>query len=95
QYEKMTEALSELKIGRVDALVTDLVVAKYFVAKDPDSYVIVNTTLPKEPIAVACKKANTELSEKLDKALEELMEDGTLKKISEKWFGEDMTSNIE
>jgi len=94
QYEKMTEALSELKIGRVDALVADLVVAKYFVAKDPDSYVIVNTTLPDEPIGVACKKANTVLTGELDKALEELMKDGTLKKISEKWFGEDMTSNI-
>lgn len=94
QYEKMTEALSELKIGRVDALVADLVVAKYFVAKDPESYQIVNTTLPNEPIAVACKKANTELSSKLDKALEEVMTDGTLKKISEKWFKEDMTSNI-
>jgi polar amino acid transport system substrate-binding protein len=95
QYEKMTEALSELKIGRVDALVTDLVVAKYFVAKDPDSYTIVDTTLPKEPIGVAVKKANTDLSAKLDKALEDIMKDGTLKKISEKWFGEDMTSNIE
>lgn len=95
QYEKMTEALSELKIGRVDALVTDLVVAKYFVAKDPDSYKIVNTTLPKEPIGAAVKKANTDLAGKLDKAMEEIMKDGTLKKISEKWFSEDMTSNIE
>ncbi|WP_313559405.1 substrate-binding periplasmic protein [Ruminiclostridium cellobioparum] len=95
QYEKMTEALSELKIGRVDALVADLVVAKYFVAKDPDSYKIVNTTLPNEPIGAAVKKFNTALAEKLDKAMEEIMNDGTLKKISEKWFGEDMTSNIE
>jgi len=94
QYEKMTEALSELKIGRVDALVADLVVAKYFVAKDPSSYTIVNTTLPNEPIGAAVKKGNTELQQKLDKALEEIMNDGTLKKISEKWFGEDMTSNI-
>lgn len=94
QYEKMTEALNELKIGRVDALVADVVVAKYFVAKDPDSYMIVNTTLPNEPIGAAVRKENTELAQKLDKAMEEVMNDGTLKKISEKWFGEDMTSNI-
>ncbi len=94
QYEKMTEALNELKIGRVDALVADVVVAKYFVAKDPESYMIVNTTLPNEPIGAAVRKENTELAQKLDKAMEEIMNDGTLKKISEKWFGEDMTSNI-
>jgi len=94
QYEKMTEALNELKIGRVDALVADIVVAKFFVAKDPNSFMVVNTTLPNEPIAAAVRKENTELVQKLDKAMEEIMNDGTLKKISEKWFGEDMTSNI-
>lgn len=95
QYDKMTDALNDLKIGRVDALVSDVVVAKYFVAKDPDNYTVVNTTLPNEPIAIGCKKSNTAMAEKLDKALEEIMADGTLKKISEKWFGEDMTANLQ
>lgn len=95
KYEAMTEALNELKIGRVDAVVTDLVVGKYFVARDEKSYKLVDTTLPKEPIGIGCKKGNEELANKLDKALEELMKDGTLKKISEEWFGEDLTSNIE
>ena len=95
QYDKMTEALSELKIGRVDVVVADLVVAKYFVAQDPDSFKSVSTTLPLEPIGAAVKKGNTALQQELDKALDDLRADGTLKKISEKWFGEDMTSNLE
>lgn len=96
KYDGMTEVLSELKIGRIDAVVTDLVVAKYFVAKDTSkSYKIVNTTLPSEPIGVGTNKSNNaKLAEDIDKILADLMADGTLKKISEKWFGEDMTSNI-
>lgn len=95
QYEAMTEALNELKIGRVDALVADVVVAKYFVAKDSKSYTVVDTTLPKEPIGVGCKKSNDKLAGEIDKALDDMRADGTLKKISEKWFGEDMTANIQ
>ncbi len=95
QYDKMTEALSELKIGRVDVVVADLVVAKYFVAQDPDSYKSASTTLPLEPIGAGVKKGNTALQQELDKTLDEFRADGTLKKISEKWFSEDMTSNIE
>jgi polar amino acid transport system substrate-binding protein len=90
----MTEALSELKIGRVDAVVCDLVIGKYFVAKDKTSFKIVNTTLPNEPIGIGFKKANKAEADNVDKVLGEMMNDGTLKTISEKWFGEDMTQNI-
>ena len=94
QYEAMTEALNELKIGRVDALACDLVVAKYFVARDKESFKIVPTTLPLEPIAVGFRKENQAEADKVDKVIEEIMNDGTLKAISEKWFKEDMT-NVE
>lgn len=95
KYEGMIQALNELKIGRVDAVVTDLVVGKYFVANDKDSFKLVSTTLPNEPIAVGFTKENQAGADKVDKVLEEMMNDGTLAKISEKWFGEDMTKNLE
>ena len=94
KYEAMTEALSELKIGRVDAVVCDLVIGKYFVAKDKESFKTVSTTLPNEPIGIGFTKANQAEAEKFDKLLDEMKKDGTLKSISEKWFGEDMTQNI-
>lgn len=95
KYEAMTEALNELKIGRVDAVVCDLVVGKYFVANDKTSFKTVATTLPNEPIGVGFKKANQKEADEVDKIIGDMMEDGTLKAISEKWFGEDMTKNIE
>ena len=94
KYEAMTEALSELKIGRVDAVVCDLVIGKYFVAKDKASYKSVLTTLPNEPIGIGFKKSNSKGAEEVDKILGDMMTDGSLKAISEKWFGDDMTSNI-
>jgi len=95
RYEGMVQALNDLKIGRVDAIVTDLVIGKYFVANDVESYKLVTTTLPNEPIAVGFDIKNKEYCEKVDKVLEEMMNDGTLAAISEKWFGEDMTKNLE
>lgn len=95
KYEAMTEALNELKIGRVDALVCDLVVGKYFVANDKESFKTVTTTLPNEPIGIGFAKANQAEADKVDKILGDIMADGTLAKISEKWFGEDMTKNLE
>lgn len=95
KYEGMTQALNELKIGRVDAVVTDLVVGKYFVANDKESFKLVSTTLPNEPIAIGFAKANQADADKIDKVIGEMMDDGTLAKISEKWFGDDMTKNIE
>lgn len=96
KYEAMTEALNELKIGRVDAVVCDLVVGKYFVANDKESFKLVSTTLPNEPIGIGFdKKTNQAEADKMDKILADIMADGTLAKISEKWFGEDMTKNLE
>lgn len=95
KYEGMIQALNELKIGRVDAVVTDLVVGKYFVANDKESFKLVSTTLPNEPIAVGFNKENQAGADEVDKVLEEIMNDGTLAKISTKWFGEDMTKNLE
>ncbi|MGE5614940.1 MAG: ABC transporter substrate-binding protein [Bacillota bacterium] len=95
KYEGMTQALNELKIGRVDAVVTDLVVGKYFVGNDMESFRLVSTTLPNEPIGIGFDKKNQKLCDEVDKVLKEMMDDGSLKAISEKWFKDDMTKNIE
>ena len=45
-----------------------------------------------EEYGVGFKKGNTELRDKVQAALEDMAKDGTLKEISEKWFGEDVTT---
>ena len=41
--------------------------------------------------AIGFKKDNTELKDKVEKALKEMAADGTLAKISNEWFGHDVT----
>lgn len=81
-------ALSDLKIGRIDAVVIDEVVVKYYMSKDKDTFKLLDESLAPEEYGVGVKKGNEALLQKLQKALDELNQDGTAAKISEKWFGE-------
>lgn len=95
KYDQIIQCFSDLKAGRIEAVVVDEVVARDYVSKDKDSYQVTSARLTNEPIGVCLKKGNTELRDKIQKAIDDLRADGTLKKISEKWFGEDLTSNID
>ena len=44
-----------------------------------------------EDYGVGFKKGNTDLEEKVQNAFDEMIADGTAAKISEKWFGSDIT----
>ena len=82
-------ALTDLKTGRVDAVVIDEVVIDYYMSKEEDTFKVLDESLAPEEYGIGVKKGNEELLEKLQKALDEMNEDGTAAEISEKWFGED------
>ena len=89
EYADNVLALSDLKIGRVDAVVIDEVVVKYYMSKEEGTFKLLDEALAPEEYGIGVKKGNEELLDKLQKALDELNEDGTAASISEKWFGED------
>ena len=90
-YDTNVLALSDLEVGRVDAVVADHVVARYYLAQNQDKkFVILDDDFGSEVYGIAAKKGNTELVDKLQTALDELSEDGTSAEISKKWFGEDI-----
>jgi polar amino acid transport system substrate-binding protein len=95
KIKKVTEfsdnvmALSDLKIGRVDAVVIDEVVIKYYMSKEKNTFKLLNESLAPEEYGVGVKKGNDVLLQKLQKALDKMNQDGTAAKISQKWFGED------
>ncbi|SDG05075.1 amino acid ABC transporter substrate-binding protein, PAAT family [Fontibacillus panacisegetis] len=82
-------ALSDLKTKRLDAVVIDEVVARYYMSKDEGTFKLLDESLAPEEYGIGVKKDNEELLNKLQKALDELNQDGTAATISEKWFGED------
>lgn len=90
-FPKDTDAQQALISGRVDAWVTDRFVAKSAVEKNASAGLKIGELLFVERIATVVRKGNSELRDQLNKALAELKADGTLKKISEKYFKEDIT----
>lgn len=87
-------AFMDLEMGAVDAIAMDVIVAGYQIEQrdDGDSYVILEETLASEEYGIGFKKGNEELRDKVQSTLEEMAADGTLKEISDKWFGQDVTT---
>lgn len=85
-------AFMDLEQGAVDAIAMDVVVAGYQISQRNADFVILEDSLAAEEYAIGFKKENTELKDKVQGALEEMAADGTLKTISEKWFGKDITT---
>lgn len=85
-------AFMDLEQGAVDAIAMDVVVAGYPISQRNADFVILEDSLAAEEYAIGFKKGNTELKDKVQGALEEMAADGTLKTISEKWFGKDITT---
>lgn len=85
-------AFMDLEQGAVDAIAMDVIVAGYQIQQRNADFVILDDALSAEEYGVGFKKGNTELRDKVQKTLEEMAADGTLKAISEKWFSEDVTT---
>jgi len=83
-------ALMDLSAGRLDALVLDEIVGRYYIAKNPRDYRVLEDNFGTEEYGVGTRKGDTELAAKLDKALDDMKADGTATKISTQWFGKDI-----
>ena len=91
--EDNVKALMDLEVGGSDAVAMDTVVARYYMTKDPGKYSIIeDTTILDEEMGVGFRKGDNALCKKVEDTLKEMQKDGTLAKISKKWFGEDLTT---
>lgn len=90
--EGWAQSVSLLKDGRVDAIVNDKLTFLDYQHSNPDSGLkIAATTTDSSDSAMAFRKGSTALVDAVDAALKDLAADGTLSKISEKYFGEDVS----
>lgn len=87
---KDTDARSALVAGRADAWVTDRFVAKAAVESGGGAGLKIGDFVFVEKIAMAVKKGNGSLQAALNKALKEVMADGTYEAISKKYLNEDV-----
>jgi polar amino acid transport system substrate-binding protein len=90
-FETNNDALMDLEAGRIDAVVADEILARYYIAKKGvGKYKVLKDDFGSETYGVGVRKSDKALLDKLNKAFDDMRNDGTAKKISEKWFGENI-----
>jgi polar amino acid transport system substrate-binding protein len=67
-------------------------VGRYYLSQKPGEFTVLAESLLSEPIGVGLRKEDVSLKNKIQKTLDAMFKDGTMKKISIKWFGDDITS---
>ena len=83
-YETYTIAFNDLKAGAVDALAIDVTSGTFLMSGQPE-YKFLDEVLGSEQYGIGFRKDDTELCEKVNAALEALVEDGTYDKIGQKY----------
>jgi polar amino acid transport system substrate-binding protein len=92
-YKGLPELFLELKSGRVDAIIVDSVPVAVAIKKTGAKIHKIDTpniSGGNVNIGIAIRKGNPDLKAAMQKALDDMMADGTYKKISMKWIGTDI-----
>lgn len=91
--EGLAQSIELIKQGRADVTVNDkLAVLDYMKAQNDESVKIVAESDDVSEMAFTFNKGNEELVDAVNQQLAAMKEDGTLAKISEEWFGEDVST---
>lgn len=86
------QSIDLLLAGRVDATVNDNLSYLDFKSKKPDAKIKIAATVSgADSVGVIVRKGNPELVAAIDKALADAKADGSYLKISQKYFGEDVS----
>ncbi len=93
QFEDNVMAMTDLDTGNCDAVLMDIVVANYnYIKKAPGKYRILDESMADERFGIGFRKSDVALKDKVETTLMEMAKDGTVAKISDKWFGTDITT---
>ncbi len=72
-------------------IVIDEIAARYEMSKHPGDFEIIEATVgPSTEFGIGFRKNDAELRDKVQKAFDSIVADGTAKKISEQWFQADL-----
>ena len=90
EYDDYLMALMDLGTSRLDAVAIDKILIGYTMSQEPGKYRVLDETLSDEYYGIGCAKGAVALREAIDKALDDLYADGSIEKLSTKWFGENI-----
>lgn len=90
EYRTFDEAILDMQAGRVDCIVVDQVLGEYKNSKMDEKMTVCNFNFGDDFFAIGARKADTTLTDKLNEALQQLIDEGKAAEISNKWFGKDI-----
>ena len=93
-YEQITQCFEDLKLGRVDAVYVDSVVAAYYLAGEDSEYQVVWKSEEGEPMGICLSKDKAEMGEQIEAAIDTLYYNGKISEIAIKHFGTDVTEGV-
>jgi cystine transport system substrate-binding protein len=89
-YDDDPTKFQDLRVGRIDAILIDRLAALEYARKAKDT-AVTGEAFSRQEAGIALRKGEPELLAAVNKAIEKLRTDGTLEKLSEKYFSADVT----
>ena len=90
-YDDDPTKYQDLRVGRIDAILVDRLAALDLVKKTNNTLAVAGPAFSRLESGVALRKGNEDLLKAVDDAIAAMQKDGSLKALSEKWFGADVT----
>lgn len=90
-YGQFPEAVMDLKNQRLDCLIIDAPLVADLEKQMPGAFKPAGI-MAEEYYGIGLRKADTDLAVELNRVIKEMQQDGTLKSLSQKWFGMDVTT---
>jgi polar amino acid transport system substrate-binding protein len=85
-YDSYDQAFLDLANGQIDAVIADYPTTLAFLAVNPDKLMTVGSVFTDENYGIAVCKKKTDLTAPINAALKALKDDGTIKKLEDKWL---------
>ncbi len=87
QFDTNNEAFMDLEAKRVDAIVVDEVLARYYMKlRGEEKYKVLSDNFGDELYGIGMRKSDVTLLEKVNKAMDDMRADGKYDEIYAKWF---------
>lgn len=87
-FPQATEAMNQLSLGRVSAVLLTNSIAKYYAKQNPTQFLVPGKPFNPQPVGIAINMQNTQLEQAVSEAVKKLKADGTLKKIESKYLAD-------
>ena len=86
-FDTFNDAFMDLEAGRVDAVIADEILARYYIAqRDSSKYKILDDNLANEEYCVGVRKDDTQFLKELNSEFAKMKESGEFDEIKDKWF---------